>query len=272
MQQLFDISGQVGIVTGATGIISRTLCQYLAAQGVNLVLIGRNKDKLEDLQQQLAAFPVSTWYYLCDVTVQEQVQLTFQRIAEELPPVHFLINAAGGNMPKAVVEDRFFSASVEEFEKVMQLNLMGTVYPCKYFGLCAAAERNGETSSIINISSLAAFRPLTKVAGYSAAKSAVQNFTQWLAVNLQKNHPGKYRVNALVPGFLLTEQNRRLLTNEDGTLTERGQKAIDHIPFARFAQPIELAGAVHFLLSQAASYVNGITLVVDGGLLAYAGI
>lgn len=272
MNRLFDLKGKTGIITGATGVISETVCKYLASEGVNLILIGRDADKLEALKTALLQYPVQLDTFLCNVTSEEQVKQTFEKIAESTSSVDFLINAAGGNMPQGVVEDSFFDASMTGFEDVMQLNLMGTVYACKYFGLCASAERTKKPSSIVNFSSVSAYRPLTKVAAYSAAKSAVHNFTQWLAVNLQKDNPGMYRVNTIVPGFLLTHQNRRLLTHEDGSLTDRGQKVMAHIPFGRFARPAELTGAIHFLLSDAAAYVNGTAIVVDGGFLAYAGI
>ncbi|MCS7018551.1 MAG: SDR family oxidoreductase [Cytophagales bacterium] len=272
MNQLFNISGKRGIITGATGVISQTICHYLASEGVHLILIGRDDSKLANLKAELMRYPVEISTYCCDVTKEAQVKTTFETIAQQVGAVDFLINAAGGNMPQGIVEGNFFDASMPGFAEVMQLNLMGSVYPCKYFGLCASAERTKKTSCIINFSSVSAYRPLTKVAAYAAAKAAVHNFTQWLAVNLQKDNPGMYRVNTVVPGFLLTHQNRRLLTHEDGSLTERGQKVMAHIPFGRFAQPDELTGAIHFLLSDAASYVNGAAIVIDGGLLAYAGI
>ena len=204
--------------------------------------------------------------------VKKTLEHAAQQIRKEFGRIDCLINAAGGNSPKATTNatTSFFDLPEEGLKYVSDLNLLGTILPTQVFGRLMVEQKEG---IILNVSSMAAFRPLTRVAAYGAAKAAVTNFTQWLAVHMAQEYSPRIRVNAIAPGFFLTEQNRFLLTEkETGALTARGQKIMDHTPMARFGQPEDLLGAVLWLLSPASTFVTGIVVPIDGGFSSYSGV
>jgi NAD(P)-dependent dehydrogenase (short-subunit alcohol dehydrogenase family) len=199
------------------------------------------------------------------------LQQANETVASEFGTVDILINAAGGNHPSATTSTdlSFFDLPLDALRHVSDLNLLGTILPCQVFGRGMAERGEGV---ILNISSMSAFRPLTRIPAYSAAKAAVTNFTQWLAVHMAQNYSARIRVNAIAPGFFIGEQNRRLLLNEDGTLTARGKSILDHTPMNRFGAPEDLLGATMWLISPAAAFVTGIVIPIDGGFSAFSGV
>jgi len=208
----------------------------------------------------------------CDILDSQMLQQAAGTVTEHFGHIDYLINGAGGNHPKATTspEQPFFGIPAESFEFVLKLNLQGTVLPSQVFGKYMAEHKSGV---ILNISSMNAFRPLTRIPAYSAAKAAVSNFTQWLAVHLAQEYSANIRVNALAPGFFMTEQNRFLLTDaQSGELTARGKTIIDHTPLARFGEPNDLVGAMFWLLSPASAFVTGIVVPIDGGFSAFSGV
>jgi len=282
LPQFNDLKGKTCVITGGAGILGQAMSRALAASGVKLVLLGRDQAKAEQFAREISAqFNIQASGYACNVLDQATLEQVADRIQTEFGSIDLLINAAGGNDPSSVSEleqlnpqadgsynltGSFFDMKSEGFDKVFGTNFTGTLLPCKVF----AKHMVGRGGAILNVSSVSAIRPLTKVCAYSAAKAAVTNFTQWLAVHLA---PANVRVNALVPGFFLTEQNRFLLTDEKtGKLTKRGQKVISATPMGRFGEPEELGPMVLFLLSSAASFMTGAIIPVDGGLTAYGGI
>jgi NAD(P)-dependent dehydrogenase (short-subunit alcohol dehydrogenase family) len=271
------LNGKVCVVTGAAGVLCSALVRALVAEGARVALLGRTVSKLENLARELAADGFSeTLPISADVQDRTALETAKKQINEHFGPVDILINGAGGNHPGGTtpaeqmladtpLDQSFFGAQVEGFEQVFDLNFLGTLLPCQVFG-ADLIDRGG---NILNLSSMSAQLPLTKVAAYSAAKSAVDNFTRWLAVHLA---PRGVRVNALAPGFFLTEQNRFLLTNEDGSRTARGDKIIRGTPMGRFGDPEDLRSATLFLVGDEARFVTGVVLPVDGGFSAYSGV
>jgi NAD(P)-dependent dehydrogenase (short-subunit alcohol dehydrogenase family) len=244
----------------------------LVGCGANVAILDRNPALADRLSERLGCGPGCATVVYADVLEPETLARAGETIRAEFGPVDTLINAAGGNDPRATTSAdlSFFDVPPDAFRFVSDLNLLGTVLPCQVFGR-GMAERGGGV--ILNVSSMSAFRPLTRIPAYSAAKAAVSSFTQWLAVHVAQEYSPAIRVNALAPGFFLTEQNRFLLTDEDtGELTPRGRQIIDHTPMARFGDPGDLLGTVLWLLSPASSFVTGIVVPVDGGFSAYCGV
>lgn len=270
---LFSLTGKVIIITGATGALAGSAADYLVAQGARVAYLGRTQDKLDAaLAQALKKYPQGEVMSLCaDVTDRAALEVARGAVIEKWGRIDALINGAGGNQPGATItpEKSFFDLDFAAFEQVMDLNLHGTVLPTLIFGQTLLQQGHG---SVLNFSSVSADRALTRVVGYGAAKAAVENFTRWLAVDLGQRTQGGIRVNAVMPGFFLGEQNRRLLTNTDGSLTPRGETIIRNTPMGRFGEANELHGALHYLLSDAAAFVTGTTLVVDGGFTAFSGV
>ena len=272
LRGLYDFTGQTALVTGGTGVLGAGLVAALAGLGANVAVLARKPSLPAALHQQVAGAAGPVEVFQADVLDRTALEAAAQAIEARFGPPAMLLNAAGGNQPAATTnaQQRFFDLPEDALRAVLDLNLLGTLLPCQVFGRAMAAQQRG---AILNISSMTAERPLSRVVAYSAAKAGLGNFTRWLATHLALEYSPHLRVNAIAPGFFLTEQNRFLmLDRETGALTTRGQAIFDHIPLRRFGQPDDLVGAALWLLSPAAAYVTGIVVPVDGGFSAYNGI
>lgn len=269
MNNLFNIKDYVVVITGGTGILGRCIAKYLALEGAKVIILGRKEEVGKKIVDDIVAAGGQCEFMKTDVMNQAAVEENCNDILAKYGKVDTLLNAAGGNMPGATIgpEDNFFNLKAEEFQTVLNLNLTGTVIPTQVFLKPMAKQGKG---SVINFSSMAAFRPLTRVCGYAAAKAGISNFTAFMATECAKKFGEGIRVNAIAPGFFLTEQNRSLLTNPDGTYTKRGQDVIRQTPFGRMGEPEELCGTIHYLMSDAAKFVTGTVAVVDGGFNVFA--
>ena len=269
MNNLFNIKDYVVVITGGTGILGRCIAKYLALEGAKVIILGRKEEVGKKIVDDIVAAGGQCEFMKTDVMNQAVVEKNCNDILAKYGKVDTLLNAAGGNMPGATIgpEDNFFNLKAEEFQTVLNLNLTGTVIPTQVFLKPMVKQGKG---SVINFSSMAAFRPLTRVCGYAAAKAGISNFTAFMATECAKKFGEGIRVNAIAPGFFLTEQNRSLLTNPDGTYTKRGQDVIRQTPFGRMGEPEELCGTIHYLMSDAANFVTGTVAVVDGGFNVFA--
>ena len=267
--KLFSLNNKVVVITGGTGILGRAISTYLAEEGAKVVILARNIDLGHKLVNEIKDKGGEAFFMPTDVLVKEQLNECMNAVFEVYGKVDALLNAAGGNMPGATISPNatIFDLEIEAFKNVVDLNLLGTVLPIMVFAEVMAKQ---QYASIVNFSSMSALRPLTRVAGYGVAKAAVTNFTKYLAAELAIKFGEGLRVNAIAPGFFLTEQNRNLLTNSDGSYTERAKKIIAHTPFARFGRPEELLGTVHYLISDASRFVTGTVALVDGGFDAFS--
>ncbi|WP_154857573.1 SDR family oxidoreductase [Cyclobacterium xiamenense] len=271
MSQLFSVKNKIIIISGGTGVLGKAMAKHLAKEGAQMILLGRNPQKVDELVQEIKdeggfAFPA-----VADVTKEEEIIAVKEELEKSFEQIDGLINAAGGNMPGAtVMPDQMVSdLSSEAVKTIMDLNYMGTFLPTKVFLPLLTKHKK---ASIINISSMAASRPMTRVMGYASAKAAIDNMTKWFSVEFARKYGEGIRVNAVAPGFFLTAQNERLLTNTDGSLTERGNLIVDHTPMGRFGTPEELFGAVQWLCSDASKFVTGTIIEVDGGFSAFSGV
>lgn len=269
MNKLFDITGQVVVITGGTGILGRCIGKYLALEGAKVIILGRKQEVGDKIVADIRAAGGEAEFMKTDVMCQKTVEENCKAIMEKYGHVDTLLNAAGGNMAGAVIapDKNFFSLEVDQFQKVLDLNLTGTVIPTQVFLKPMVEQGKG---NIINFSSMAAFRPITRVCGYAAAKAGISNFTAFMAAECAKKFGEGIRVNAIAPGFFITEQNRALLTNPDGSFTQRGKDVIHQTPFGRMGEPEELCGTIHYLMSDAAKFVTGTVAVVDGGFNVFA--
>lgn len=273
MKNLFDIEDNVTVITGGTGVLGSAIAQYLVENGARVIIIGRNADKgkaiVGHIKESALAGRGSIEFVQADVLQREQMEKACDYIIKMYARVDTLLNAAGGNQAGATIgpSQNIFDLQPEAFQQVLQLNLTGTVIPTQVFLRPMAAQHKG---SIINFSSMSAFRPLTRVCGYSAAKAGINNFTAYMAAECARKFGEGIRVNAIAPGFFITEQNRSLLTNPDGTYTERGKDVIRQTPFGRMGEPEELCGTIHYLMSSASRFVTGTVAVVDGGFNVFA--
>ncbi len=268
----YDFAGKTIAITGGGGVLCGAMARAVAACNANVVLLDRDPGLAEQVLATLQGTKGRHSVIAVDVLDVQKVHAAAKQVIGDYGQVYGLINGAGGNNPKATTnpELSFFDIPPEAFQFVSNLNLLGTVLPSQAFGKSMAAQNQGV---ILNISSMNALRPLTRIPAYSAAKAAVSNFTQWLAVHLAQEYSPEIRVNAVAPGFFLTEQNRFLLTDkETGNLTARGQKILSATPMARFGAPEDLLGATLWLLSEASKFVTGIVVPVDGGFSAYSGV
>jgi NAD(P)-dependent dehydrogenase (short-subunit alcohol dehydrogenase family) len=270
---IYDFTGRTVVLTGAMGVIGGEIACALVGVGANVVMLDRNLDParglLELMGPEAAARAVAVG---ADVLDADSLRKAADVVLDTFGPPDTLINGAGGNAPEATTgpQRSFFDLPVDALKKVVDLNLLGTVLPSQVFGRQMAERGEGV---ILNVSSMNAFRPLTRIAGYSAAKAAVSNFTQWLAVHMAQEYSPRIRVNAIAPGFLKTQQNEFLLVDKDtGGLTPRGQTILAHTPMARFGTPEDLLGAVLWLLSPASAFVTGVVLPIDGGFSAFSGV
>lgn len=271
MKDLFDITGKVTVMTGACGVLGAVIVKYFAAKGAKVVMLDleRARETGERTADEIRSAGGEALFLPTDVLNQEILEENLRSITEEFGGIDVLLNAAGGNMGPANVgpEQTIFDMDIEAMKKVCDLNIFGTVIPTKVFVKPMVEKGKG---SIINFCSMSSFRPLTRVAGYGIAKAGMGSWTQWLAGELALKFGEGIRVNAIAPGFLLTNQNRSLLTNPDGSLTDRSHKILAHTPFGRFLEPEELLGALHYLASDASSAVTGTISVVDGGFNTFS--
>ena len=267
----FKLTGKVAVVTGGAGVLCSALCRMLAAVGVKVAVLDLNAGAAESLAAELRSSGGDAIGLACNVLEKASIEAAAAQVLAAFGRVDILLNGAGGNKPQATTsaDTAFFDLSAEALRWVLDLNLMGIILPSQVFGKTMAEQKSGV---ILNFSSMNSYRPLTRIPVYSAAKAAESNFTQWLAVHMAQNYSPDIRVNAIAPGFLVGEQNRRLLLNEDGSLTRRGQAIIDHTPMGRFQVPEDLFGTVLWLLSPASALVTGITVPIDGGFSAYSGV
>ena len=268
---LFSLEGKKIAFSGATGVLGKTMALHLAEAGAEVLIIGRTPEKVQELVQEINTSGGKAFGYFADVTEEESLQKVAELIESQHGKIDVLINSAGGNMPGAVIrpDQNFLDLDSASLRKVMDLNYLGTVLPIK--ALLPLMLKQGK-GNILNISSMAATRPMTRVMGYASAKAAIDNLTKWLSVELAHKHGPEFRVNAIAPGFFLTEQNRTLLTEADGSLTQRGNQIITHTPMDRFGKPEDLLGALHWLCSDASAFVTGTIVAVDGGFSAYSGV
>ena len=272
VSRLFDINGKVAVVTGASGVLGGCICRALARSGVKVGVMDIRPEPTQALVAEIKKAGGEALALGGNVLEKAALEKERDVVLKAWGRVDFLLNYAGGNNPKATAtaEQPFFDIPPEALDVCMRLNLTGTVLPSQVFGKVMAAQKEGV---ILNVSSMNAFRPLTRIIAYSAAKAAVSNFTQWLAVHMAQNYTPKIRVNAIAPGFFLTDQNRYLLTDKDtGKRTARGEAIIAHTPIGRYGEPEDLTGTVLYLLSPAAAFVTGIIVPIDGGFSAFSGV
>jgi NAD(P)-dependent dehydrogenase (short-subunit alcohol dehydrogenase family) len=271
---MFNLTGKNAVILGGGGVLGASMAKGLSDAGASIVIGDYNFDNAVKVAEEVKKSGGKAVGYQVDATSLENLQELCDKVVAEFGSIDILVNAVGGNMKDATTNDEtdFFGLSNEAIQKVVNLNLSaGAIMPSQVFGKAMVNQEHGGV--IINISSMNAFRPLTRIPGYSAAKAAVSNFTQWLAVDLAKAYGDKIRVNAIAPGFFLTEQNRFLLTNpEDGSLTARGNTILEHTPMGRFGKPEDLNGTLVWLASDAAKFVTGIVVPVDGGFSAFSGV
>ncbi|MGD0088887.1 MAG: SDR family oxidoreductase [Planctomycetota bacterium] len=271
-RKLFDIAGKVAVVTGASGVLGSSICKALAQCGAKVGVMDIRPAPAQALANELQQAGGTALALDGNVLDKASLEKARDAVLHAWGRVDFLLNYAGGNNPKATAsaEQPFFDIPREALELCMNLNLTGTVLPSQVFGKVMAAQKEGV---ILNVSSMNAIRPLTRIVAYSAAKAAVSNFTQWLAVHMAQNYSPNIRVNAIAPGFFLTEQNRFLLTDKaTGKRTARGEAIITHTPMGRYGEPEDLSGTVLWLLSPAAAFITGVVVPIDGGFSAFSGV
>lgn len=271
MKDLFDITGKNILITGGTGVLGSEWAKYLAMKGANLIVLGSQLAGAQKVADDIKNKGGKAIPFGCNVTDEESIKSVSSTIKSQYGSLDVLINAAGGNMAGAIIspEQTLLDSDVEALRKIIDLNYIGTYLSIKSFLPLFLEHKKG---SIINISSMSAERPLTRVMGYSSAKAAIDNLTKWLAIEFANKYGEGIRVNAVAPGFFLTKQNKELLTNIDGSYTDRANQIINNTPMNRFGHPHELLGAVHYLSSEASKFVTGTILSVDGGFGAYSGV
>lgn len=268
---MFDLHGKVAVITGGSGTLGGSISKYLALNGVKIAVIGRTKENVDLRLSKIKNAGGEGIGLVVDVLNVEELRIARNEILKKWSRIDILINTAGGNLPGATLTEQqtVFDMKIDDFKKVTDLNLNGTVYPSLVFGKVMSEQKSG---SIINISSMATMSSITRVPGYSVAKSGVEIFTKWLAMELATKFSEKVRVNAIAPGFFISTQNEKVLLNPDGSYTERSQKVIAKTPMGRFGDISELNGTVHYLCSDAASFVTGTIVPVDGGFSSFSGV
>ncbi len=272
LAHLYDFTGRTIVVTGAAGVIGGELSCALVGCGANVVMLDRDLDPAARLLDSMGAAASRAMTVCADVLDADSLGRAADIASNRFGPPYALVNLAGGNKPEATTgpERAFFDIPADVLRAVFDLNLLGTVLPSQVFGRSMAQRGEG---TILNVSSMTAYRPLTRIVGYSAGKAGVTNFTQWLAVHLAQEYSPSIRVNAIAPGFLKTRQNEFLLVDKDtGGLTPRGSAILDHTPMKRFGTPADLLGAAFWLLSPASAFVTGIVVPIDGGFSAFSGV
>jgi len=271
MNEKFSIAGKVAVITGAGGVLGGSIAKSFVNEGARVVAMDIRQENLDARVQELIAEGGEAIGIVGNVLDIASLEKAAQEIVAKWGRIDILLNIAGGNVPGATLtaDQEFFDMKIADWDKVTSLNMNGTVYPSYVFGKVMAEQKSG---SIINVSSMAALQSMTRVPGYSAAKAAVSNFTQWLAMEMAMKYGDGVRVNAIAPGFFIGDQNRAVLINPDGSLTERSVKVLANTPMNRFGDINELNGAVQFLCSEAASFITGIVLPVDGGFSTFSGV
>lgn len=271
MKNLFDIAGKVAVITGGSGVLGSNIAEGFLRAGAKVIILGAHQERVDAALERLKTVSPEVKGTVCNVLNMESLRAVKDDVLAQWGRVDILVNAAGGNIPGATltVDQNIFDMEVSQLDAAVDLNLNGTVYPCLVFGEIMAQQKYG---SIVNVSSMAAYESITRIPGYSMAKSAVENFTRWLAQEMALKFSNEIRVNAIAPGFFIGNQNRAILINPDGSLTERSQKVIAKTPMRRFGDIAELNGAVQFLCSEAASFITGAVLPVDGGFSAFSGV
>ncbi len=279
LASLFGLDGQVALVTGGTGVLGGAMARGLARAGARVAIMGRRREQAEAVATEIRGAGGEALALPADVLQKGELEAARDILLRRWGHVDILVNAAGGNMPGATVvgENTIFNLGEDAFRQVFDLNLLGTLLPSQVFGAAMAGllpDQQGGTARgcIVNISSMAAQRAMTRVVGYAAAKAAVDNFTRWMAVELARTYGGQLRVNAIAPGFFIGEQNRRLLLKEDESLTARGQTVIGHTPAGQFGDPADLVSTLIWLCSPGARFVTGVVVPVDGGFSAFSGV
>lgn len=271
MNSIFDISGKVAIVTGGGGVLGGNISRHLVSVGCKVVVLDIREENVNNRVAELKDMGGEAVGFVSNVLDVEEMKTTRDKILDTWGSIDILINAAGGNLPGATLteEQTVFDMKIEDFEKVTDLNLNGTVYPCLVFGEAMAKQGSG---SMINVSSMATLSAITRVPGYSVAKSGIDIFTKWMAMEMGTKFGEKVRVNAIAPGFFIGDQNRKVLINEDGSYTERSKKVLARTPMKRFGDITELNGIVQFLCSDAASFITGTVIPIDGGFSSFSGV
>jgi NAD(P)-dependent dehydrogenase (short-subunit alcohol dehydrogenase family) len=271
IENLFSVKDKIAVLTGGGGVLAGAIAEGLALAGAKVVLLGRHIENIQARADSITQKGGKALPIVADVLDIASLKSANEQIIKHWGSPDILINLAGGNMPGATIspDQTFFDLQPEDLQKVMNLNFNGTVYPSMVFGENMAQRKHG---CIINISSMAAYRAITRVVGYSAAKASVSNFTRWLATEMASKFGDGVRVNAIAPGFFVADQNRALLVNNDGSYTARGQSVVNQTPMRRFGNPDELIGAVIYLSSQASNFVNGAIIPVDGGFEVFSGV
>lgn len=267
----FNIKDKVIVITGGTGVLGGSVAKSLANSDANIVILGRKQEVVDIKVSKINKEGGNAIGFEADILDKKSLENVRTTILNQFGKIDVLINVAGGNMPGATIgpDQTIFDLKMDDFKTVTDLNLNGTVIPCLVFGEVMATQKEGV---IINYSSMAADRVITRVAGYSASKAAMENFTKWMSVELATKFGDGIRINAIAPGFFIGNQNRRLLTNEDGTYTQRGETIINNTPMKRFGEAEELNGVVHFLCSDASKFITGVVIPVDGGFSAFSGV
>lgn len=268
---MFNLSGKVAIITGGAGVLGSAMAKGLVQAGAKVAILSRTAAKVEKVVADIKAMDGEGLALIADVLDENQLIDARNKVLKTWGQIDILVNAAGGNMKGATImpDQDIFNLSMDDFTKVTDLNLKGTVLPTMVFAKEMAAQKKG---CIVNISSMAAQQAITRVVGYSASKAAIDNFTKWMAVEMAHKFGEGIRVNAIAPGFFIAEQNRRLLTNEDGSLTARGQTIVNETPVKRFGKPEELVSTLVWLCSDSSSFITGIIVPVDGGFSAFSGV
>jgi NAD(P)-dependent dehydrogenase (short-subunit alcohol dehydrogenase family) len=272
MQTLFNIKGLTAVITGGSGQLGRVMAQGLAQAGVRVAVLSLHAETSEKVAEAINTNGGEAIGIACDVLDRAALERTLELVTSTFGSIDILINAAGGNHPQATTSDThtFFDLDLQAANNVFDTNFMGTFQSCQVFGRSMAERGQG---CIVNVTSMSAIRPLTRVPVYSASKAAVANFTQWLAVHMAHEYSPRIRVNAIAPGFFLTEQNRYLLTDkESGAMTSRGQSILSHTPMSRLGTPEDLLGTLLWLVSPASAFVTGVVIPVDGGFSAFSGV
>ena len=268
---LFNLEKKTIVVTGGCGVLGGGIVKYLLKNNATVILLHYKEAPLLDAVNDFKKISKKVDGYLCNVVEEKSIQTAAEKIMQTHGKIDALINAAGGNKPGATVspDGSVFDIDIDQFKQVIDLNLFGSIIPSLVFGKAMAKDKKG---TIINISSMASDRAITRIMGYSASKAAIDNFTKWMAVELAQKYGDGMRVNAIAPGFFIGNQNRKLLTNEDGSYTDRGNTIIRNTPMNRFGNADELNGAIHYLCSDASKFVTGIVIPIDGGFSAFSGV